>query len=59
MPSVALLFQSVLLGLLLGGLYALLASGLTLYFGIMRVVTAGARRNRPPSIVSPWPGGST
>ena len=38
MPSGALLFQSVLLGLLLGGLYALLASGLTLYFGIMRVV---------------------
>ncbi|SNY54734.1 branched-chain amino acid ABC transporter permease [Paractinoplanes atraurantiacus] len=33
-----LLFQSILLGLLLGGLYALLASGLTLYFGIMRVV---------------------
>ena len=38
MPSGALLFQSLLLGLLLGGLYALLASGLTLYFGIMRVV---------------------
>ncbi|GLY06174.1 MULTISPECIES: branched-chain amino acid ABC transporter permease [Actinoplanes] len=38
MPSGALLFQSVILGLLLGGLYALLASGLTLYFGIMRVV---------------------
>jgi branched-chain amino acid transport system permease protein len=34
----ALLFQSVILGLLLGGLYALLAAGLTLYFGIMRVV---------------------
>ncbi|MFF5077271.1 branched-chain amino acid ABC transporter permease [Actinoplanes sp. NPDC000266] len=33
-----LVFQSILLGLLLGGLYALLASGLTLYFGIMRVV---------------------
>jgi branched-chain amino acid transport system permease protein len=38
MPSGALLFQSVVLGLLLGGLYALLAAGLTLYFGIMRVV---------------------
>jgi branched-chain amino acid transport system permease protein len=37
-PSGALLFQSVILGLLLGGLYALLAAGLTLYFGIMRVV---------------------
>jgi branched-chain amino acid transport system permease protein len=33
-----LIFQSVVLGLLLGGLYALLAAGLTLYFGIMRVV---------------------
>jgi branched-chain amino acid transport system permease protein len=33
-----LLFQSVILGVLLGGLYALLAAGLTLYFGIMRVV---------------------
>lgn len=38
MPSGALLFQSVILGVLLGGLYALLAAGLTLYFGIMRVV---------------------
>ena len=38
MPSGALLVQSVILGLLLGGLYALLAAGLTLYFGIMRVV---------------------
>jgi branched-chain amino acid transport system permease protein len=33
-----LIFQSIVLGLLLGGLYALLAAGLTLYFGIMRVV---------------------
>nr|WP_221374654.1 branched-chain amino acid ABC transporter permease [Actinoplanes polyasparticus] len=38
MPSGALLLQSIILGLLLGGLYALLAAGLTLYFGIMRVV---------------------
>jgi len=38
MPSGSLLLQSVVLGLLLGGLYALLAAGLTLYFGIMRVV---------------------
>jgi branched-chain amino acid transport system permease protein len=36
--SGALLFQSIILGLLLGGLYALLAAGLTLYFGIMQVV---------------------
>ena len=38
MPSASLLLQSVVLGVLLGGLYALLAAGLTLYFGIMRVV---------------------
>nr|WP_218843052.1 branched-chain amino acid ABC transporter permease [Nocardioides marinus] len=30
--------QSLILGVLLGGLYALLAAGLTLYFGVMRVV---------------------
>ncbi|GAA1477029.1 branched-chain amino acid ABC transporter permease [Nocardioides aestuarii] len=34
----ALLLQSIVLGVLLGGLYALLAAGLTLYFGVMRVV---------------------
>lgn len=33
-----LLFQSLILGVLLGGLYAILAAGLTLYFGVMRVV---------------------
>ncbi|UFU07981.1 branched-chain amino acid ABC transporter permease [Ruania halotolerans] len=38
MVTGTLLFQSLILGLLLGGLYALLAAGLTLYFGIMRVV---------------------
>ncbi|NGN92997.1 branched-chain amino acid ABC transporter permease [Nocardioides sp. KC13] len=36
--SLSLLLQSLILGLLLGGLYALLAAGLTLYFGVMRVV---------------------
>ena len=36
--NTALIFQSLVLGLLLGGLYALLAAGLTLYFGVMRVV---------------------
>jgi branched-chain amino acid transport system permease protein len=36
--SGALVLQSVVLGVLLGGLYALLAAGLTLYFGVMRVV---------------------
>ena len=34
----SLFLQSLVLGVLLGGLYALLAAGLTLYFGIMRVV---------------------
>ena len=38
MVSEALVVQSVVLGVLLGGLYALLAAGLTLYFGVMRVV---------------------
>jgi branched-chain amino acid transport system permease protein len=36
--SGALVVQSLVLGVLLGGLYALLAAGLTLYFGVMRVV---------------------
>lgn len=36
--SASLLLQGVILGVLLGGLYALLAAGLTLYFGVMRVV---------------------
>jgi branched-chain amino acid transport system permease protein len=34
----SLFLQSLVLGVLLGGLYALLAAGLTLYFGVMRVV---------------------
>ena len=38
MPSADLLAQGLALGVLTGGLYALLASGLTLYFGVMRVV---------------------
>ncbi|MGC5627141.1 branched-chain amino acid ABC transporter permease [Georgenia sp. Z1344] len=38
MVSGPLLFQTLILGILLGGLYALLAAGLTMYFGIMRVV---------------------
>src|SRR3712207_9558871 len=32
------LVQNLALGLLLGGVYALLASGLTLIFGVMRVI---------------------
>lgn len=38
MPPRSLLLQGAALGLLTGGVYALLASGLTLYFGVMRVV---------------------
>ena len=38
MVSASLVVQSVFLGVLLGGLYALLAAGLTLYFGVMRVI---------------------
>lgn len=38
MPSTSLLVQGLALGILTGGVYALLASGLTLYFGVMRVV---------------------
>ena len=34
----SLLAQGLALGVLTGGLYALLASGLSLYFGVMRVV---------------------
>ncbi|MFI6732888.1 branched-chain amino acid ABC transporter permease [Nonomuraea sp. NPDC050451] len=34
----SLLLQGLALGVLTGGLYALLASGLSLYFGVMRVV---------------------
>ncbi|AYY13334.1 branched-chain amino acid ABC transporter permease [Actinobacteria bacterium YIM 96077] len=36
--SGGLFLQSLILGVLLGGLYALMAAGLTLYFGVMRVV---------------------
>ncbi len=36
--DLAVVFQTLILGVLLGGQYALLASGLTLYFGVMRVV---------------------
>ena len=38
MPSPSLLLQGLALGILTGGVYALLAAGLTLYFGVMRVV---------------------
>ncbi|MEU0484389.1 branched-chain amino acid ABC transporter permease [Streptosporangium sp. NPDC006013] len=38
MPSGSLLLQGLVLGVLTGGLYALLSSGLSLYFGVMRVV---------------------
>ncbi len=37
-PSPHLFVQTIILGLLVGGVYALMASGLTLIFGVMRVI---------------------
>jgi branched-chain amino acid transport system permease protein len=38
LPSTHLFIQTIILGLLVGGVYALMASGLTLIFGVMRVI---------------------
>lgn len=37
-PSPHLFVQTIILGLLVGGVYALMSSGLTLIFGVMRVI---------------------
>lgn len=37
-PSAHLFIQTIILGLLVGGVYALMSSGLTLIFGVMRVI---------------------
>ena len=52
----SVLAQQLLLGLLIGGLYGLAAAGLSLVFGVMKVLEGvSSRTGRPPEFFSTHP----